>query len=34
MSIGAEPTRLSELERGKRPNAKLAAVYRAWLTAA
>src|SRR5690625_5007258 len=24
ISIGAEPTRLSELERGKRPNAKLA----------
>ncbi|WP_052133127.1 IS110 family RNA-guided transposase [Kocuria rosea] len=34
MSIGAEPTRLSELERGKRPNAELAIAYRAWLTVA
>lgn len=34
MGIGAEPARLSELERGKRPNAELAAVYRDWLTAA
>lgn len=34
MSIGAEPARLSELERGKRPNADLATAYRAWLTAA
>ena len=33
MSIGAEPTRLSELERGRRPNAELTAAYRAWLTA-
>lgn len=32
MSIGAEPSRLSELERGKRPNAELATAYRAWLT--
>ncbi|PKZ37035.1 IS110 family transposase [Kocuria rhizophila] len=32
MSIGAEPARLSELERGKRPNADLATTYRAWLT--
>ena len=29
MSIGAEPARLSELERGKRPNADLATTYRA-----
>lgn len=34
MNIGAEPARLSELERGKRPNADLATTYRAWLTAA
>jgi transposase len=34
MSIGAEPARLSELERGRRPNAELATTYRAWLTAA
>lgn len=34
MNIGAEPARLSELERGKRPNAELATAYRAWLTAA
>lgn len=34
MSIGAEPARLSELERGKRPDAELAGTYRAWLTAA
>lgn len=33
-SIGAEPSRLSELERGRRPNAELATAYRAWLTAA
>lgn len=33
LNIGAEPTRLSELERGKRPNAKLTIAYRAWLTA-
>lgn len=34
MNIGAEPARLSELERGKRPDAELANTYRAWLTAA
>ncbi|MFE7632348.1 IS110 family transposase [Kocuria sp. NPDC057446] len=34
MNIGAEPARLSELERGKRPNAELTTAYRAWLTAA
>lgn len=34
ISIGAEPARISELERGKRPNAELASTYRAWLTAA
>ena len=33
MSIGAEPARLSELERGKRPDALLTARYRRWLTA-
>lgn len=33
MDIGAEPTRLSELECGKRPNAELTIAYRAWLTA-
>ena len=34
ISIGAEPARISELERGKRPNADLANTYRAWLTSA
>lgn len=34
MSIGAEPARLSELERGRRLNAQLATAYRAWLTSA
>lgn len=34
MNIGAEPSRLSELERGKRPNITLASAYRTWLTAA
>lgn len=34
MNIGAEPARLSELERGKRPEAELASTYRTWLTAA
>ncbi|GAB3843908.1 IS110 family RNA-guided transposase [Nesterenkonia populi] len=34
ISIGAEPARISELERGRRPNAELASTYRAWLTAA
>ena len=33
INLGAEPARLSELERGKRPNADLAIAYRAWLTA-
>ena len=33
MSIGAEPARLSELERGRRPDAVLATAYRRWLTA-
>lgn len=32
--LGAEPARLSELERGTRPNTDLATAYRAWLTAA
>lgn len=34
LSLGAEPSRLSELERGKRPNKELAQAYRTWLTAA
>jgi transposase len=33
MAIGAEPARLSELERGKRPDADLTKTYRQWLTA-
>lgn len=33
MAIGAEPARLSELERGKRPDAVLTTNYRRWLTA-
>lgn len=31
--IGVEDTRLSELERGKRPDTLLTARYRRWLTA-
>lgn len=34
MSIGTDPARISELERGKRPNAELTRTYRAWLNAA
>ena len=34
MSIGADPARISELERGKRPNAELTRTYRDWLNAA
>lgn len=34
LSLGAEPARISELERGRRPNAELATAYRAWLNVA
>ncbi|MBO1759344.1 helix-turn-helix transcriptional regulator, partial [Dermacoccus sp. NHGro5] len=34
LSLGAEPARISELERGRRPNAELATAYRAWLDVA
>lgn len=32
--LGTEPARISELERGRRPNATLATAYRNWLNAA
>lgn len=32
--LGTFPARISELERGTRPNANLATAYRAWLKAA